>query len=144
MAHSLRRTPARSRAVSPSTLFPASPPPRSGVVNEGNGSAVVQRVVPDDEKCSSSDVNIKVIIKRIDHVDTEKQVIGMLCVTRHTSHVTRHTSHVTRHTSHVTRHAGLLCRPVPIPCPVHPPLILISSSSHLVAAGGLERGTWTT
>ena len=42
-----------------------------------------------------SDVKIKVIIKRIDHIDIEKQVSASGTVPGSPSAVTRHTSHIT-------------------------------------------------
>jgi hypothetical protein len=67
---SLRRTSARSRAVSPPLNLPALQPS----TNVDDSKRMLQHHVAHPEKSAPSDVKIKVIIKRIDHVDTEKQV----------------------------------------------------------------------
>ncbi len=88
----LRRTPRRPRANSPPSTLPVASPPRSRD-REDNGNFLKHPVESDLNK-KGSDVKIKVIIKRIDHIDTEKQVSASGTVPGSLSAVTRHTSHI--------------------------------------------------
>ncbi len=88
----LRRTPRRSRATSPSLTLPVASPPRSRN-REDNGN-FLKHPVESDPNNQGSDVKIKVIIKRIDHIDTEKQVSASDTVPGSPSAATRHTLHI--------------------------------------------------
>jgi hypothetical protein len=87
----LRRTPRRPRANSPPSNLPVASPPRSR--DRGDNGDFLKHPVESDLNKQGSDVKIKVIIKRIDHIDTEKQVsasgtvLGLSVVTCHTSHI---------------------------------------------------------